>query len=420
MKNSIAFYRDWGSLRAVVAIAVASISIVAGNRAALGQITKIGEPRPVGKPAAKRPPTPLPEDEMEQIGSPEEEIVPKEPVDDSDTATPKGPLLVLKNGNVVFGDIEETGDFYEVTSGKAGKRVEMRFHRNQVEMLCETLAEAFQRKQPNARKNGAENWLKFIAWCIRYRMFEEAKEELDAFSEIHPRSKRVAEMRKQIEFQESEPESTGPTSPSPLLPVEKALPEEFSGQRLRELPDETMETFNKTIQPLLVRSCASVRCHGGESKNYLLTYSTMVKGFSSQATHRNLRATLAHIDFRDPEASPLLTMAIEAHGGSTKAPIVDARDKQFHVLAAWIEKLAASHAAQRPATIRPQDSTLRQVRTAPDESDKAGPPDDEEIDISDAPTLESIRGAKKKTSNKPFVPKDPFDPEIFNRKHHGK
>jgi hypothetical protein len=417
MKNSIAFYRDWVSLRATAALVVASISIVAGDRPALGQITKIGEPRPVQKPSAKRPPSPLPEDEITPMDAPNDEALPGEPEDE---AAPKGPLLVLKNGNLIFGDIEETGDYYQVTSGKAGKRVEMRFHRNQVEMLCETVTEAFQRRQPAARKGGPENWLKFIAWCIRYRMFEHAKGELEAFSEAHPKSRRVAEMQKQIDFQQSEPEKPEVGPSSSLLPVEKPLPEEFTGQRVREIPEETMEVFNRTVQPLLVRSCASVRCHGGESKNFLLTYSSMSKGFSSQATQRNLRATLAHINFRDPEASPLLNMAIEAHGGSTKAPIVDARDKQFHVLASWIERLAASHVAQRPATIRPQESTLRQVRASPEQLDDEREPTEDEIDVSDAPTLESIRSGKKKRYIEPFVPKDPFDPEIFNRKHHEK
>ena len=141
---------------------------------------------------------------------------------------------------------------------------------------------------------------------------------------------------------------------------------------------------------------------------------------SRRFTERNLYAALQQLDASQPEASPLLTLPQRRHGTSLTAVFDKNSQKQLHELTAWIKlTLAAPHAS--PATIPQGAATLSQ--SGADATPK--PPTPAETSAgspTEPPATRVMKPAVDPAEPKPaggtdrFVPRDRFDPEIFNRR----
>jgi hypothetical protein len=122
-------------------------------------------------------------------------------------------------------------------------------------------------------------------------------------------------------------------------------------------------------------------------------------------TQRNLAATLALVDRDATRESPLLTVPSAAHGGT--GPIATALEAaQWENVARWIDELS------QPPAGAPLDSVAR--REAVLWQPAAQPP------VGTAANAAAKPGAAPRDDSHPlgdFTPRDPFDPEIFNRRH---
>jgi hypothetical protein len=146
-------------------------------------------------------------------------------------------------------------------------------------------------------------------------------------------------------------------------------------------------------------------------------------GPSKRFTQQNLYAVLKFLDKENPDASPLLVLPQKRHGGSLAA-VFDKRTKhQLDDLAAWTQLVLAVPAPSPPATIAKTQALLSQqqdphvkpasaeVPVEP-ESDDAGAIGDDGAPRPFTPE----KHAAPLTPSEAFTPRDPFDPEIFNRK----
>ena len=163
----------------------------------------------------------------------------------------------------------------------------------------------------------------------------------------------------------------------------------------------------------------------------------------------NLAATLALVDRAHPQESPLLTVPRQTHGGMNR-PIFGPRQEQaFKHLADWVALVApleptdeiAPNGADKNADDAPANSAapnlispILRVPSSPDHStaneaaaekpdqDKFAEPaenstvqtaaaDDDEAMTTLKPPHRLQYGARLE----PWRPRDPFDPEIFNR-----
>lgn len=200
-----------------------------------------------------------------------------------------------------------------------------------------------------------------------------------------------------------------------------------------DLSAKDMDEFVQAIQPFILNRCATNNCHGSaESSDYHLIRPPQGKTLVRGLTLRNLRATLAQIDRETPLASPLLTVPKAAHGnasGPVYGPTTEAFVKR---LAAWTERIANPTGLKsldsQPLDLQPIAPRAAKAATGiPSES----PGNDEENDLTDAALSDELPPAKDRpkpsgTNGKgrsrvydtTYVPKDPFDPEVFNRKYH--
>ena len=171
-----------------------------------------------------------------------------------------------------------------------------------------------------------------------------------------------------------------------------------------------------------------------------------------------LARLLQQLDRERPELSPLLIEPQRRHGGTT-APVFDKfSQRQLAEIAAWIDITLPRPVESVPTTISvpPPGQTLSQavdatprgpvVPAAAQEPVDGEPVGDKASDIAPAATVEAGASADRPVTNpaadgkhapakagskssakispsaaeKAFIPRDPFDPEIFNRRHRTK
>ena len=304
-------------------------------------------------------------------------------------------ILVLRNGNILRGKIQQQGKHYHVHLPNG----QLRVRENQVELSCQNLQEAYQHRRATRGGTTADSHLALAAWCLRHDLFDQAESEIQEAAEIDSGHRRLGLLRRQLKIsrqlaareqqsreQQSPVTETGPTAKSaPLDPAS-----------LDKAPPWARALFVRQIQPLVVNSCAASGCHqSGTESNYQLNRLAVDGAGHPEATLRNLAATLQQIDWQAAEQSDLLRLAKKAHGGSDAS--VPLPPHKLQVLHGWVEQLAeAHHKSMQPKLISPKI----EVAALP-----ARPIPTKKVE---GPSSSDVQPAG-------FQQADPFDPSVFNR-----
>ena len=225
-------------------------------------------------------------------------------------------------------------------------------------------------------------------------------------------------------------------------PPNRKLPATIS----RDLPNGALETFTRKVQPVLVNNCTLSKCHEpGGAQAFQLNRAILRGESNRRTTMQNLAATLTLIDREHPEASPLLTVPRRTHGGMS-GPVLGVRqDQAFKHLADWVALLAPAKATSPIDTETPapaatmvagekHNSHARQhakpvatavVQAIAHDGLSAANPTEQGSDsavqpavaaeVSAPPTLREPHRLRIGVTAQQWQPRDPFDPEIFNR-----
>jgi hypothetical protein len=151
---------------------------------------------------------------------------------------------------------------------------------------------------------------------------------------------------------------------------------------------------------------------------------------TQQTTQQNLRAVLRLVDREHPSTSPLLMMPIKPHGKAKEA-VFKARDNaSYRHLVAWVNQVADGAAGVAEGVGLVDQPPLLQAKAQ--EGD--GPPGQPKrsgntikpagFQTKQPSTAGDHSGGERSGRSLPqganragFVPRDAFDPEIFNRRH---
>jgi hypothetical protein len=159
-----------------------------------------------------------------------------------------------------------------------------------------------------------------------------------------------------------------------------------------ECNTEAFRRFVVKVQPILMNACASCHVRPNAGRFHLeRTYTDTLN--SRAATLRNLNVTLAQVDRSKPAVSPLLRWAATAHGGASLPPFRDRSAPAFKHLDEWVRMTVGDNPASEAKA-----ETVGAAATSP--------------------TASSPFGTDKPKDDSSASPKDPFDPAIFNRRHH--
>jgi hypothetical protein len=317
---------------------------------------------------------------------------------------PQRGLLLLKNGNVLAGEITSAGDYYVVLIGKAS---ELRVPAKDVEAQVANLDEAYEIRRHGLFGRGAAPHLDLAEWCLRHGLHARCAEQLAKATAVEAENPQIAELQRRLKLAtEARPLSKPAPSPSATTTAQSASTEQIE-KAVKALPRGSVERFAAVVQPLLMNRCGANSCHGSNSKAAM----HFVRPPSGQSppqrfTHRNLFAVLQQLDASKPESSPLLIEAQRKHGPALTAPLDKQTQRQFEELKAWVLLTMAAPDSAPPATIVVENpATLSQAPAANPNSA-----------VPEEPA--TTANPHKPSAKDKFTPRDPFDAEIFNRRFH--
>ncbi len=339
---------------------------------------------------------------------------------DGPALAPREGVLLLKNGHVMQGSITKAGDYFVLTLGKSG---EVRLPAADVETQCVDLDDAYRYQAALLSNKKAEPHLALAEWCLRYGLKQQAEDQVAFARQSEPENARIAQIELRLKTAAAAPVSSGAKSDRSSTTVGTRQLEET----LAELPKGSMERFSVTIQPMLINRCGANGCHGPSAKsNFHLLRPTAGQMMSKRFTQRNLFTVLQYMDKDHPDESRLVTMPQERHG-NTLAPVFDKRSQhQLDDLIAWGKLLAPKpQAVVLPATIGPAETLLTQSGASAEKNGGKVPPNiapmngggKTDSDKPNAPRAPSVKDIQSEGDGPHAAPRDPFDPEIFNRKY---
>ncbi|WP_425614507.1 hypothetical protein NA78x_004376 [Anatilimnocola sp. NA78] len=334
--------------------------------------------------------------------------------------SPRPGLLMLRNGQLLSGDITRAGDHFIVTIGSG---VEVKIAVTEVETECANLDAAYDWKLRRLSGDGAGPHLDLADWCLRNHLHRRCAEQLQLALATDPENKRIDQIDQRLQLAMKSPEPAKKSATSAAM----VGPEQLDSM-MRDLPRGTLERFTTIVQPMLNNRCATNQCHGGSSTNELrLLRPPTGIGSPQRFTQRNLYAVLQFVNRDDPASSLLLTKPQEPHGGAN-TPVFDLRGKsQLYELQVWVEQLAHRKEVPppQPTTIDARTAQLSTPLRATPGSENAGASGTTPTQSAAAPGTPNETTVKKPTdpahpgkpaNQGPWQPRDPFDPEIFNRR----
>lgn len=330
-------------------------------------------------------------------------------------------MLLLRNGQILEGRITQAAGMHIVAMPGGQIRVKDA----DVEMVCGSLEEAYQRKRASVQAGDAYQRLELAQWCLRRKLLGPAANEIAEAAKVDPNNPMIGALRHRLELAQ-QPLSIDESKPAPPMYSNDEL-----DRMVRSLPRGSVEAYTQSVQPVLMNSCLSAGCHSMPNGHApQLARIPLNQTASRRVTQRNLYALLKYIDRDRPAESPLLKAISEPHGTAQTPVFSEHQAAQFQRIAAWVNSIAhrpelalprsvvPSPASGNPAIASPNPLLASQPRVLPRDARKASPihtPRGDPAQRDEQPASPAI--GKPQAESLPRTndhSADPFDPEAFN------
>jgi hypothetical protein len=354
---------------------------------------------------------------------------------------PRAGVLLLNNGELIEGTITASGDRYDVS----GSDSEIRIKRSDVAFAGRDAHECYLHKRAGIEQGRVQDHLELTEWCLKNGLVEPAEKELAAARASDSRHPKIRLLEPRLELAKQ-----APREPPPPLAHEKAATSQLDVV-VRNLPGGSMENFTNGIQPMLLNYCAKSGCHGPRSSGLMKLERIPPNRLAGRhATQSNLQAVLAMINRETPQDSKLLSAPIRPHGNLKLPVFTDREQSQYKQLVQWVYQVSNVKPVMSRAPLEERTDLLLQNVPRPgqpsNEPSDAKKPKDRKSELDPGDWSESFpdqvekgadghstprhsaRGSRERrpidrmsapsaaTTESEYVPKDPFDPEIFNRR----
>jgi hypothetical protein len=328
-------------------------------------------------------------------------------------------ILVLTDGRVVDGMIRADLHGYRVETPEAN----LFFSFEQVKLVARDRNEAYQKMCAMDPGTHARRDLRLGRWCLENRLPREAVFHLRKVLEVDPTNQDAKALLTRLEASQTSGGSVKVGGTSERVATDAKIVES-----LARLSPGTVREFVIGVQPILLARCGNARCHGGPAEtSFHLERVHLAAGGNRIMTGRNLESVLKEVDPQFARRSPLLQMAIEAHGGMAHAPLSGGgADVQKTRLFAWLQTVGPElNRLNREDSARRSTEKIAQAGKAqPHRDPLVVPASATGVDPSmtkaatELPAVSAPTSAPK-TQDKPANDlgplTDPFDPTQFNR-----
>ena len=349
----------------------------------------------------------------------------------TDSNSPQQPaeVLVLRDGGVLAGTITRAGDRYVVT--RAGSEIQV--PAANVLVACDRLEDAYEHRRAQITRPSAAAHLALAEWCLRHGLLPQAARELVDAGGLEPRHPRLKLLERRL-MAASKPRARQDDHVVPVSHTETATTSQRAHKEpavsdvaaIDELPPGAVERFTRRVQPILVNTCTISGCHQPGGKQEFQLDRALLHGLANRrSTTKNLAATLALVDRDEPQASPLLTVPRRPHGGTQSAIFGPRQLAAVKHLEEWVTLVTTPMEQQELPVAEAEPNAIAEV--APQlrpllKSTVSASSGVNEALYTESLYTETYEDAAPTTSRlqygaqlQPWQPKDPFDPEIFNR-----
>lgn len=357
-------------------------------------------------------------------------LLPAQEIDSSAAAQ----LMVMSDGRIVRGKVTRhaVGYYIEKNGGSILVPAE------QVRCVARDLQDAYRQQREQMIDPTSTMLIQLAEWCISYRMYDEAGDELRRALRRDPQNEVAREMLDRLDrMMRADPLKSSKAAPRTDSSGGFTADVEALGGLSRPLAAE----FTAKIQPLLINKCGNAGCHGTVSDNEFRLAHVRIGGANHRrSSEMNLALALKYVDVAQPLQSALLTTPQGAHGGSSLAIFGGPNGAtQESLLKDWVIRVGAERQAaadllagrtplKTPATTvaakspfppvaAPYATAAGQVQTASYEPNGNNVPSEilltrgEEMPASDNGDI--LPGSDRPP--RPLPRHDKFDPEEFNR-----
>ena len=337
-------------------------------------------------------------------------------------AGPEPGILALQNGQVISGKILRDGDRYVVTLGESAT---LRIPVAAVEFHGNSLRQVYQYKAAAVLTSDIGGQLRLTQWCIRHGLLTEAEGILNRNAE-HRQLPQWNDLQRRLTLAKRRPLATTPmaTQTTPSQPPPNI------DQVIQGISASSLQEFTSFVQPLLLNRCSTTTCHGALSKTPLkIIKPPHGRAIPTRYTQRNLFNTWQTLDSKNPDKSPLINITTAPHGGADT--LFSQREwDQYQRLVTWVRRATRKGPATMPNEIELPATVLTQPRGVP--GNPSGQIDStlNEGELQRASSVEALlKSPVIPQQQKPRPPtesppkqlpgtRDPFDPDLFNRKFH--
>ena len=321
-------------------------------------------------------------------------------------------FVVLKTGSVYSGQLEFGGGKYIIHRNNGSS---VRFHQGEVDFVTYSLEAAYLQLRARLREDDVIGHQRLAMWCLKNRQVDSARQQLATLQKMPGGRKSLRLLERQID------ELASPRNEQ--NPIQRASYTNSPASGVRRLPDigpkiasreelkasidsysrESLREFNRGVHLRMVNGCAASSCHGNADRPFRLWRVDNRGGLTSTGVQRNLHSITQYLDRQNPLQSPLLQYISEVHGGMD-APAYDSTSHHYHAIRDWIQSTAVERLSLDTSEANPisQAGFLDRTNSVNTPTMRG--------ELIPAPVDLSVQEKK-------FVPRDEFDPEIFNRKY---
>ncbi len=369
-------------------------------------------------------------------------VEPVPAIDPSKVPSGEGYLL-LHTGVVLHGDVQPHGTDVHVVDGTARmvkKASEIRF-------IGKTKLDLYQHQLREIARLGTGEHLHFAYWCTENGLLDHAGLHYLELRDRIPNDPKFKQLevllhQKLIEDEESRKLfGMGPKRPT-QIPRETRDTVQRASATEPEIPlgSRVSVEYRDYVLPILRNRCGQSGCHGVQGPTQLMFPTANAMAFAT--LQKSLHSAVAKVNRTQPSESPLLKMSTQAHSTQAKPSFDIGNSKDLELLTrieAWT-KMVATPAVQPASATMQKSYPGNPVTGGSFEGTSMGmhgnsngsealsssayvsliPGGQEPVDASGAVEPrelkrldEAIRQLELKEKAK--EPRDPFDPEPFNR-----
>ena len=247
-------------------------------------------------------------------------------------------IVVLSNGNVLRGDVQQTSRHFIVRTAKSQLNIPVK----DVELVAHDLEGAYRAKAEKLVGRSSRKREELINWCLKVGHKEGASDQLKKLRSLAPDYSNLDILVRRVESFRTSAVDSPFTAKSPV-----PLDRQYALDRVDELSGDTLSHFTRRIQPLMSNRCGLAGCHGKSAGSTFVLRKS--RNPSIRTTHTNLGATLQRIGSEAPMHTLLWMSANSAHGKLKRKPLSDA---DLELLALWIARVQRELGEHTKSSVR--------------------------------------------------------------------